>query len=227
MAEILEITRSLRSYTLNSAGASGIFPAHQGNIFHAVVVTTLINDFMTLLRNNASATAALEQWCESRLQAFGSPAQARVIAECDRLATKPLNAVSRARLEVSPTEPINFRHVRLCCLGRTLLEADNWYVPSRLTQAMNYSLETTDMPFGRVVRTLNFNRTILNSNRLLSTHATDPTNRDQQQARREQNIDSETVVEDQALIRRSDGVVISFVIESYKHDLLTFPLSAA
>jgi hypothetical protein len=35
-----------------------------------------------------------------------------------------------------------------------LSEADNWYVPARLTADMNRTLETTDAPFGRVVSPL-------------------------------------------------------------------------
>jgi hypothetical protein len=35
-----------------------------------------------------------------------------------------------------------------------LSEADNWYVPSRLTAEMNATLDTTETPFGRVVRPL-------------------------------------------------------------------------
>jgi hypothetical protein len=35
-----------------------------------------------------------------------------------------------------------------------LSEADNWYVPSRLTPEMNRALETTGTPFGRVIQSL-------------------------------------------------------------------------
>jgi hypothetical protein len=35
-----------------------------------------------------------------------------------------------------------------------LSEADNWYVPGRLTAEMNRLLDTTDAPFGRVVQPL-------------------------------------------------------------------------
>jgi hypothetical protein len=41
-----------------------------------------------------------------------------------------------------------------------LSEADNWYVPSRLTAEMNSVLETTDTPFGRAIADLKpFRRT--------------------------------------------------------------------
>jgi hypothetical protein len=44
--------------------------------------------------------------------------------------------------------------VRLRCGAAVLSEADNWYVPGRLTPEMNRLLETTGTPFGRVVQPL-------------------------------------------------------------------------
>lgn len=55
---------------------------------------------------------------------------------------------------MAPGEPLGFRRVQLFCGDLLLSEADNWYVPARLTAAMNRRLATTDVPFGRVVRPL-------------------------------------------------------------------------
>jgi hypothetical protein len=49
-----------------------------------------------------------------------------------------------------------------------LSEADNWYVPSRLTEAMNHELDTTDTPFGKVVQPLHFRRQTLSATLLWS-----------------------------------------------------------
>ena len=40
----------------------------------------------------------------------------------------------------------------LSCGMHVLSEADNWYVPARLTPEMNRLLDRTDTPFGTVVR---------------------------------------------------------------------------
>ncbi len=69
-------------------------------------------------------------------------------------ADKPLTAEQRARLGLGPDEQVRYRHVRLACGDRVLSEADNWYVPARLTPEMNAALEGSDAPFGRVVRPL-------------------------------------------------------------------------
>jgi hypothetical protein len=57
-------------------------------------------------------------------------------------------------LGVSPDEQLRYRHVALS-------EADNWYVPSRLTPEMNHQLETSDIPFGRVIKPLGVTRRTL------------------------------------------------------------------
>ena len=66
----------------------------------------------------------------------------------------PIADEQRRRLQVDQNEPVKFRHVELACGDRVLSEADNWYVPSRLTAEMNRSLETTDTPFGRAIAEL-------------------------------------------------------------------------
>jgi len=48
--------------------------------------------------------------------------------------------------------------VKLTCGTHVLSEADNWYVPERLTPEMNRTLDTTEIPFGTVVRPLDFHR---------------------------------------------------------------------
>lgn len=97
-----------------------------------------------------SATFALEAWCaDHRLSA-----DHRLVAERLPVPDKPLSAAQRSRLAIGPDEPVRYRRVRLACGDRVLSEADNWYVPARLTPEMNATLDGTRTPFGRVVRTL-------------------------------------------------------------------------
>ncbi|XYD07738.1 hypothetical protein R1A27_21985 [Methylobacterium sp. NMS12] len=97
-----------------------------------------------------SATFALESWCADYKLA-GDP---HLVAERVAVADKPLTAAQRARLAIGPDEPVRYRRVRLACGDRVLSEADNWYVPARLTPEMNATLDSTRTPFGRVVRPL-------------------------------------------------------------------------
>ena len=53
-------------------------------------------------------------------------------------------------------------------------EADNWYVPARLTPEMNAFLDTTDTPFGKAVRPLQPYRKTLEAKLLWSGHTAIP-----------------------------------------------------
>jgi chorismate-pyruvate lyase len=97
-----------------------------------------------------SATTTLERWCRDHRLA----AEPRIIAErvsVDRVAP---TEEQRARLMVADSEEVRYRRVRLRCGDHVLSEAENWYVPGRLTPEMNRLLETTETPFGRVVQPL-------------------------------------------------------------------------
>jgi hypothetical protein len=63
-------------------------------------------------------------------------------------------------------EHIAYRKVQLIHGETVLCEASNWYVPERLTPAMNESLGATDIPFGRAVAGLGpFRQTISSASR--------------------------------------------------------------
>jgi chorismate-pyruvate lyase len=97
-----------------------------------------------------SATATLESWCRDHRLA----SEPRIRAEAVKGAAKEATGEVRERLQVGPEEVVKYRRVRLRCGERVLSEADNWYVPGRLTAEMNRLLETTDTPFGRAVQPL-------------------------------------------------------------------------
>ena len=103
---------------------------------------------------SSSATRALEHWCEVHAMAPDPKVHAELVRGDDR----PLDDAGRQRLGLASGETVKYRHVRLTCGGHMLSEADNWYVPSRLTPEMNHVLETTDTPFGKAVASLHFTR---------------------------------------------------------------------
>jgi chorismate-pyruvate lyase len=99
---------------------------------------------------NRSATVSLENWCRDHELA----AEPKIVARVVKGADKPPTNEQRQRLEVSGENEVKYRRVELRCGARVLSEADNWYVPGRLTPEMNRLLDTTDAPFGRVVESL-------------------------------------------------------------------------
>src|SRR5258705_2969090 len=104
-----------------------------------------------------SATLTLERWC--RTHALAEPAQ--LIARQIEANTAEAGAAVRQHLQVSAAEPLRSRRVELRCGELLLAIADNWYVPSRLTPAMNRLLKTTQLPFGKVVQPLSPQRQTL------------------------------------------------------------------
>jgi len=99
-----------------------------------------------------SATAALADWCAIH----GLPTvEARLAPGTGKAPGRPVRAI------LGGHEPLRFRHVTLVCGARTVSTADNWYAPGQLTAEMNHRLETTDAPFGRVVKPLGFTRRTL------------------------------------------------------------------
>lgn len=116
------------------------------------------------LLSHDSATLTLERWC----QAHGMASPARVTAERVHGVERTIPPELRTQLAIGPHEPLKYRRVALRCGGRVLSEADNWYVPARLTSAMNEALDATDEPFGKVVRPLHFRRRTLSARLLWS-----------------------------------------------------------
>jgi hypothetical protein len=95
-------------------------------------------------------SGTLDKWCEDHKLGSETKIRARLVRDSG----KPITAEQRRQLQIDENEPVKFRHVEHTCGSRILSEADNWYVPSRLTAEMNRLLETTDTPFGRVVADL-------------------------------------------------------------------------
>lgn len=98
---------------------------------------------------NDSATLTLEKWC--RTHRISGTAEPKVVAILVRGVDKPPSTEQRQRLQVTASETVRYRRVQLTCGASVLSEADNWYVPSRLSAEMNRQLEQTDTPFGKVV----------------------------------------------------------------------------
>jgi chorismate-pyruvate lyase len=116
------------------------------------------------LLSHPSATLTLEQWCSAHHLA----PDPHVVAHRVHGEDKPLPEGARALLGIGPDEPVRYRRVALSCGDVVLSDADNWYVPSRLTAAMNQQLDGSDVPFGKVVQPLHFHRQTLSADLLWS-----------------------------------------------------------
>jgi chorismate-pyruvate lyase len=167
-----------------------------------------------------SATLTIERWCGDHRLAD----PARIIAERVRDADKPAGAEVREALDVKPGEPLGYRRVRLKCGDHVLSEADNWYVPARLTPEMNHALETTDTPFGKAVAALHFRRHTISANLLWRPL---PEGWEMGAASAPKGAGALTipdhVLEHRAVLSTPDGEPFSEVVETYTAEVLAFP----
>ncbi|MUZ72003.1 hypothetical protein GOZ90_04830 [Agrobacterium vitis] len=171
------------------------------------------------LLSHDSATLTLDRWCSTHKLADG----AKIIAERVKDVDKPATGEIRAALKVADGDKVGYRRVRLKCGDRILSEADNWYVPTRLTDDMNKVLDTTDGAFGRVVQPLHFQRHTISAE-LLWKPLPDGWEMGSSVPPASGNPLSvpEYVLQHKALLSVPDGTPISMVVETYRRDLLDF-----
>ncbi|HEY0990268.1 MAG TPA: hypothetical protein VGD80_24620 [Kofleriaceae bacterium] len=197
-------------------------PAPWANDFTARLEALAVLETLNAeLLGHDSATLTLDRWCDAHRLA--SPA--KVVAVRDKDTIKPPTAEQRRALGVSDGEPIRYRRVKLVCGTHVLSEADNWYVPARLTPEMNQQLETTDIPFGRVVQALHFQRRTLSAKLLWSPlpDGWDVAPAALPDAGSKWLAVPHAVLEHRALLVLPDGSAISQVVETYTEQVLAFP----
>ena len=130
-----------------------------------VEILALLQSLNADLLSHDSATQTLEHWCADHRLAE----PARIVARRVHDAVKPIPGDLRERLAIDAAEPIAYRHVQLMCGEHVLSAADNWYVPGRLSDEMNRRLDTTDEPFGKIVKPLGFQRRTISVDLLWSS----------------------------------------------------------
>jgi chorismate-pyruvate lyase len=172
------------------------------------------------LLSHSSATLTLESWCAAHDLAPEAHLLARRVKDVDKVPT----ADQRRDLGVSDTEPVKYRRVQLYCGERLLSEADNWYIPSRLTAEMNRQLDETDISFGRVVQPLRFHRETQSAEILWSPLDKGWEMKAPGKAGNGPLEIPRHVLQHRAVLYTHDNVPFSEVIETYTNELFAFPL---
>jgi chorismate-pyruvate lyase len=197
-------------------------PNGTGSFVARVEALAVLQTLNADLLSHDSATLTLERWCDVHKLA----ASPRIVASRVTDIDKPPTPEQRRELGITAADPVRYRRVKLMCGALVLSEADNWYVPGRLTPEMNKLLDTTDSPFGVVVRALHFQRHTLSSTLLWlplpagwemnATSARD--------AGADQPIPSK-LLEHRAVLTLPDGTPFSEVVETYTDKVLAFPMT--
>ncbi len=212
---------------LGSAGAADLGKRTQvwpDTFLARVEALAVLETLNAELLSHDSATVTLEHWCDEHRLA--SPA--RIVAMRVTGIDKAPSSDQRRELNVSDSEPVRYRRVRLLCGAAVLSEADNWYVPSRLSAEMNTQLETTDTPFGKVVQALRFRRHTLTAELLWH-----PLPVGWEMAGVSMPGGSGAlavpaqVLEHRAVLTLADGTPVSEVIETYTGNVLGFAFQSS
>ncbi|AWH21747.1 MULTISPECIES: hypothetical protein [Stenotrophomonas] len=184
----------IASLSASDAAATTPPPTPPGQ--QRVAAAVLVERLHQRVLSGQSATATLESWCAEH----GLAEQARVRAVRVRGQDKAAPADVLHALGATDGSAVHYRRVQLVCGSRVLSEADNWYLPARLSPAMNQVLDSTDEPFGRVVGPLGFQR------QTLADQTFWPPRGDGNQG---------VILEVRALLRDREQQPFSYVIESY------------
>jgi chorismate-pyruvate lyase len=149
MARVIVLLAALFAWvqTVAYAQAPPVWPDSFVSRLEALALMQSLN---AEILGSRSATTTLEKWCGDHKLAADPKIAAHVIKGVDKAPT----GEQRQRLQATGGEEMKYRHVRLVCGNQVLSEADNWYLPTRLTAEMNRLLETTDTPFGTAVQPL-------------------------------------------------------------------------
>ena len=135
---------------------------------HRLMLATLISQMENRLLAENSATQTLEHWLREHAL-LGAHETLR--AEREASAHSPCPSDLLAALDLTTPQggqSLRYRKIRLAGHNRTYSEAENWFVPERLTKTMTEALEQTDTPFGRVVSPLRFTRQLIRRETLWS-----------------------------------------------------------
>jgi chorismate-pyruvate lyase len=190
------------------------------NFVARLEASLLIQTLNAELLSHDSATLTLERWCSAH-RLGTSP---RIVAERVPGVDKTPTEEQRRKLGVAQTDPVRYRRVRLLCGTVVLSEADNWYVPGRLTPEINNVLDTTDTPFGKAVQGLYFQRHTISAKVLW------PQLPEGWEMRSAAPIESagelplpSHVLEHRAMLTLPDGTPFSGVVETYTSNVLALP----
>ncbi len=190
-----------------------------------VEALALLQTLNSELLASSSATQTLERWCTDHRMAPDS----KIVAVRTGTPNKAPSNEQLQRLGVTSASDVRYRHVELRCGTHVFSEADNWYVPARLTPEMNQLLEMTDTPFGKVVRPLQPYRRTLQTTLIWAPLAP---GWEQRRPRRASGFGGgkltipRDVLEHRALLYTADHQPFAEVVERYRGEMLAFRIDA-
>jgi chorismate-pyruvate lyase len=220
----MSVKRLLLAAAMASLGASAAAqeqPTWPDTYVARLQALALVQTLNGKILASRSATLTLEAWCHDHHLADEDVIAAEVV----RGVTKAATPEQRRRLQVGPNTEVKYRRVRLRCGSRVLSEAENWYVPDRLTAEMNHSLDVTNTAFGRVVQSLKPYRETFDATILWSPlpEGWERSQRPAAKVNAQPLAIPDALFEHRAIVYTGQHIPISEVDEVYQKQLLAFP----
>lgn len=184
-------------------------------------ILALLQSLSAEILAGSSATRTLEEWCRDHEMADDP----KIVATRVSGVRKEPTAEQLQRLAVRDASEVQYRRVELRCGMYVLSEADNWYVPARLTAEMNALLTATETPFGKAVQPLiPYRRTIA------VTMLWAPLPRGWEQENRSRFVSPrrrplaipKDVFQHRAVLYTAEHLPFSEVVETYQSEVLAF-----
>ena len=212
------------AYSLLITANANAQPVWPDTFLSRLETLALIQTLNAEILASKSATQSLEKWCRDHKLA----AEPKILAHLIPNTYKAPTAEQVQHLQVADQEQIKYRRVQLSCGDQVLSEAENWYVPSRLTPEMNQLLETTDIPFGKVVLPLQPYRQTFNAKLLWTPlpEGWENTAYTLQDKRKQQLAIPEALFEHHAMLYTAEHQPFAEVSEIYQKALLAFTTPA-
>lgn len=174
----------------------------------------LIQELSRRLCKTPTATAALVAWCEEH-RISSAPVTVICRHRCHPTATAR-DVI--AELNPLPRESIAYRSVQLVRGGLPLVDAENWFIPHRLTPGMREALEATDVPFGELIAPLRpMRRTLAMQTRDFSAGI--PLDHLLERQRAERQYPG-AIIRIDAVVISGSGLPLAYVRENFRPELI-------
>ena len=156
---LVSASTAIATPTASNGQKPGTWPT---DIVARLEAAALLQTLNVELLTNDNTERTLGAWCVShRLSTRPTIATERV-SDAEEIPTE----VQRKMLAASTKDSVRHIKVRVLCGSVVLLEADNWYLPARISPQWNASIERTEWPLEAAVQTGHFRRRILSASLL-------------------------------------------------------------
>jgi hypothetical protein len=153
---LMSASNAMATQTESTTQISASWPT---DVMARLEATAILQGLNVELLTSDSEKQTLERWCVSHRLASNPQITIERLLDVEELPTE----AQRMTLATSGKQPVRHRKVRVLCGSAVLLEADGWYLPSRVLPQVSALIEGTELPLQTAVQIMHFRRRILSA----------------------------------------------------------------